>query len=57
MLTLNRCISALSTIVFNTQGTWQELFSLLMQLAQDSDALKRAMTFNLVGQVTYIVFF
>ena len=43
------CISVLAKTVFHQQGNWPEIFTLLMQLAQDSDTSKRAMTYNIAG--------
>ena len=42
-------IAMLAKTVFNQEKNWPEVFSLMMQLAQDPDDSKRAMTYNLAG--------
>ena len=45
-------ISVLAESVFTLNGQWNELFTLLAQLAGDAEPSRQTLTYNLIGQLS-----
>ena len=47
-------VASVAKSIFATEGNWPELFTLLMQLAQDPVEARRVLNYSLLEQVLYI---